>query len=494
MWIGDQKDRREMASTRTHVVCMPSPAQGHINAMLKFAKVLHSKGFFITFVNSEFNHNRVLKSKGPSALDGLPDFRFATIPDGLPPSDLDKNQSGPVLCTSMKKTCSAPFTKLLTALDDPSSGVPPVACVISDFICSFTLDATTAMAIPNIYFCSFSACGFMGVFYYKDLMERGIIPLKSEEDLRNGYLDTAIDWIPGMPKLRLKDLTSFLRTANQEDLMLNFFTGEGQASLQATAIIFNTFHELEAPVIEALSSMLPPIYDIGPLHLLPQHIPNGSFSPIGGVDLWRGDSSCMKWLDEKEPGSVLYVNFGSLIEITNEQFIEFAWGLANSGCEFLWVIRYDLVKGSAAVLPKEFCAETNGRRFITSWCVQEEVLSHAAIGGFLTHCGWNSTLESISAGVPMICWPFFADQQTNCKYVCSEWGIGVEIDADVKREEVAMLIKEVMEGEKGKKMKRKVLEWKEKAVEAAKPGGTSWKNLEMVIDKEIMKKKSTNVA
>ncbi|WOL01171.1 hypothetical protein Cni_G09885 [Canna indica] len=127
-----------------------------------------------------------------------------------------------LLCTLVKKTCSAPFTKLLTALNDPSSGVPPVAYVISDFICSFTLNATTAMAIPNIYFYSFNACGFMGIFYYKDLMERGIILLKSEEDLRNGYLDTIIDWIPGMPKLRLKDLTSFLRMANQEDLMLNF--------------------------------------------------------------------------------------------------------------------------------------------------------------------------------------------------------------------------------------------------------------------------------
>ncbi|WOL08712.1 hypothetical protein Cni_G17465 [Canna indica] len=477
-----------MASTKSHVVCMPAPAQGHMNAMLKLAEVLHSKGFFITFVNSEFNHKRILKSRGPSALDGLSDFRFATIPDGLPPSDPDKNQDIPSLCASIRRTCSTPFRKLLTALNNTCSGVPPVTWVVSDFITSFTLDATTEMAIPNVFFCPVSACAFMGFFYYKELMEKGIGPLRSEEDRTNGYLDTIIDWIPGMTsKLRLKDLPSFLWTTNKDDIMLNFVKDETQASLQATAILFNTFYELEGLVLDALSSMLPPVYDIGPLPLLSWNLPNGPLTSLGGVNVWREDPSCMKWLQEKEPGSVLYVNFGSLAVLTSSQFTEFAWGIANSGYEFLWVARSDLVEGETAILPKEFLLKTNGRSFITSWCSQEEVLSHAAIGGFLTHCGWNSILESICAGVPMICSPYFADQQTNCKYLCSDWGIGLEVNEEVRREEVEMLIREVMEGDKGKEMKRKVLEWKERAVKVAKPGGASWKNLERMIG-EIIKK------
>ena len=99
--------------------------------------------------------------------------------------------------------------------------------------------------------------------------------------------------------------------------------------------------------------------------------------------------------------------------MTNEQLVEFAWGLANSKQDFLWIIRPDLVKGVSAVLPEEFLEETRERGKLASWCPQEKVLGHSAVGGFLTHCGWNSTIESISSGVPMICWPFFADQQTN---------------------------------------------------------------------------------
>ncbi|WOL01227.1 7-deoxyloganetin glucosyltransferase-like [Canna indica] len=454
--------------------------------MLKLAKVLHSKGFFITFVNSDFNHNRILKCNGPSALNGLSDFHFATIPDGLPSSDTEKNQDFPSLCASIRRTCSTPFTGLLSALNHSSSGVPPVGCVISDIMTSFTLDATTRMKIPNVFFCPISACAFMGCFYYKELMEKGIIPLRSEEDVTNGYLDTVIDWIPGMTTLRLKDFPNSLRTSNKDDIMLNFVKDEVQASLEATAIIFNTFHELEGPVIDALSSILSPLYTVGPLSLLSQHNPNGPLTSIG-VNMWKEDLSCIKWLSEKEPGSILYVNFGSITVLTSEQLLEFAWGLANSGYEFLWGIRPDLVIGEGALLPEELSSKINGRSFLTSWCPQDQVLSNAAIGAFLTHCGWNSTTESICAGIPMICWPFFADQQTNCKYVCSEWGIGVEINENVKRNEVEILIKEVMGGPKGKEMKRKVLEWKERATKVAKPGGDSWKSLERVI-KEIIEK------
>lgn len=117
--------------------------------------------------------------------------------------------------------------------------------------------------------------------------------------------------------------------------------------------------------------------------------------------------------------------------MTNDQFVEFAWGLANSKQPFLWITRPNLVTGEA-VLPPEFLEETIHRGLIATWCNQEQVLAHPAIGGFLTHSGWNSTVETICNGVPIICWPFFAEQQTNCWYSCTKWGIGMEIDTDVK--------------------------------------------------------------
>lgn len=117
-----------------------------------------------------------------------------------------------------------------------------------------------------------------------------------------------------------------------------------------------------------------------------------------------------------------------------------------------------------------------------------KVMKHPAIGGFLTHCGWNSTIESISNGVPMICWPFFAEQQTNCRYICIEWGIGMEIDTDVNREEVEAQVREMMDGKKGKMMKRKALEWKKKAEEAVVIGGSSYLNFEKLVNDILLRK------
>ncbi|KAL2893780.1 7-deoxyloganetin glucosyltransferase [Bienertia sinuspersici] len=174
-----------------------------------------------------------------------------------------------------------------------------------------------------------------------------------------------------------------------------------------------------------------------------------------GSNLWKEDLECFKWLDSKKPNSVVYVSFGSITTMTNENLIEFAWGLANSKHSFLWILRPDIVTGDSAIIPPEFLAETRDRGLVTSWCDQEKVLNHTSIGSFLTHCGWNSMLDTIGSGVPVICWPFFAEQQTNTWSSFEKWKIGMEIDNKVRRSEVEKQVKELMEGEKGKEMKRK---------------------------------------
>ncbi|XVE55521.1 hypothetical protein DITRI_Ditri03aG0165300 [Diplodiscus trichospermus] len=459
---------------KPHAVFVPFPAQGHINPMLKLAKLLHHRGFHITFVNTEFNHKRLLKSRGPDALNGLPSFRFVTIPDGLPPTDADATQDIPSLCDSTSKTCLPHFKQLLNNLNDSSSSnVPPVSCIVSDGVMSFTLDAAEELGIPEVLFWTPSACGFLGYTYYHQLMKKGYTPLK--------------DWIPAMEGIRLRDLPSFIRTTDPNFIMLDFICVETERARKSSAIILNTFDEVEHEVVGALSSMLPPVYTVGPLHLVLNHHVRDSDLKQLGSNLWKEEPECLQWLDSKEPNSVVYVNFGSITVMTPDQLTEFAWGLATSNQTFLWIIRPDLVGGESAIVPAAFTEETKGRGLLATWCPQEQVLSHPSVGGFLTHSGWNSTIESISAGVPMICWPFFAEQQTNCWYSCNKWGIGMEIDNNVKRDEVESLVRELMEGEKGKEMRKKALEWKRKAEEATcNPKGSSYTNLDQIISQVLL--------
>ncbi|XP_057954865.1 7-deoxyloganetin glucosyltransferase-like [Malania oleifera] len=485
---------------RHHLICVPVPLQGHIKPMLNLAKLLHHRGFHITFVNTEFNHKRFLSSRGPYSLDGLPHFRFEAIPDGLPPSDPDAGQNIPSLCEASQDLLLAPFRRLLSKLNDASSssGVPPVSCIVADGFTSFTYAAGDELGIPVVAFWTISACALMGLKQYRRLREMGIVPLKDSSYLTNGYLEnTVIDWIPSMKNIRLRDLPAFLRTTDPNDFVFEFMMGETEkcfARAPSSSVIIHTFNALEQEVLEALSSIFPRIHAIGPLHLLLNQIPAAEEDPTLnsiGYNLWKEDLHCLHWLDSKEPNSVLYVNFGSITVMTPEQLIEFAWGLANCNLPFLWVIRPDLAVGESAIPPPEFEAETKGRGLIVSWCPQEEVLNHASIGGFLTHSGWNSTLESLAGGVPMMCWPFFADQPTNCRYACGEWGIGMEIDSVVKRGEVEKLVRELMGGEKGKEMKKRVMEWKELAQAAAASTGSSSLNLDKLVNEFMLIRNET---
>ena len=155
--------------------------------------------------------------------------------------------------------------------------------------------------------------------------------------------------------------------------------------------------------------------------------PDHAASTSAASSLSKEDHACQVWLDGKRPNSVVFTIFGSLVKLTSEQLAELDWVLASSGYEFLRVIRSDqqamgATGATTIILPLQFLAETEGQGRVTSWCLQEAVLWHKALGAFLTHCRWNSMLESVCAGVPMLCWPFGADQQTNSR--SSAWTPG----------------------------------------------------------------------
>lgn len=311
--------------------------------------------------------------------------------------------------------------------------------------------------------------------------------LTDEKNVTNGYLEnTALEWIPGMKHMRLKDMPNFVRSTDPEDIAFNRWLEEAQDILTADAIVFNTFYDFESEVLDTVASVFPKnnIFNLGPLTSLCKALP-ASEDASTRPSLWKENTECLRWLDSHKPDSVIFINFGSIAVMTADDFDEFAWGLANSGHPFLWIVRPDVVKGkNSATLSDEFLEETKDRGMIARWCPQEKVLAHPSVGAFLTHNGWNSTLEGICGGVPMLCWPFFAEQQVNCRYACTTWGIGLEISSTVKREELEGLVREMMEGENGKVMRNKAVEWKKKSEIAcsAIKGGSSYVDFERFVE------------
>ncbi|XP_038888319.1 7-deoxyloganetin glucosyltransferase-like isoform X2 [Benincasa hispida] len=217
-------------TNKPHAVCLPYPVQGHITPMVRMAKLLYHKGFHITFVNTEYNHQRLLKSRGPDSLDGLLDFTFRTIPDGLLISDANSTQDIPALCQSTSKNCLAPFCELISQLNSmaasPSSNVPPVSCIIGDGLMSFSMLAANEFNIPYALFWTSSACGYFGCLKYSVLVNQGLVRLKDESQITDGYLENTIEWTEGIKSIRLKDLPPFLRTTDPDDIMLNFVIQE----------------------------------------------------------------------------------------------------------------------------------------------------------------------------------------------------------------------------------------------------------------------------
>ena len=199
-----------------------------------------------------------------------------------------------------------------------------------------------------------------------------------------------------------------------------------------------------------------------------------------GVAQFKSEK-CMEWLDNKPKGSVIYVSSGSMVALAEEQIKELACGLRDSGSYFLWVVR----ASEQIKLPKDFEKKTK-KGLVVAWCPQLKVLAHEAVGCFVTHCGWNSTLEALCLGVPMVAMPQWSDQSTNAKLIIDVWKMGIRAPIDEKKivrgEALKHCIREIMESERGKEVKSHVIQWKTLAAGAVNEGGSSRKNIEEFMD------------
>ncbi|XP_022147323.1 hydroquinone glucosyltransferase-like [Momordica charantia] len=264
----------------------------------------------------------------------------------------------------------------------------------------------------------------------------------------------------------------------------------------AEGIFLNSFPKLDAGAINALQfaepgKRTPPIYPIGPLVKI---------DSTGNDEL--GAEKCLNWLDEQPTGSVLFVSFGSGGTLSSHQINELALGLENSGQRFIWVVRNPSDKEADAsffsvhsendplsFLPEGFVERNRGRGFVVaSWAPQAEILSRGSTGGFLSHCGWNSTLESVVNGIPLIAWPLYAEQRMNAVMLTEEIKVAMRAEAKgengiVEKEEICRVVKSLMEGEEGKKLRTKMKELKEAGERALGENGSSTKILCELVQK-----------
>ncbi|KAM0877093.1 hypothetical protein ACQ4PT_035741 [Festuca glaucescens] len=428
-----------------HVLVFPWPLQGHINCMHYLATALLDAGLNVTFLHTDHNLRRLAAQPAPSH----PRLRLLSIPDGLPDdhprSVADLND----LMDSMRTSASAAYRTLL--LDSSSKEAayddhPAVTCVIADGIMAFALDVAEEAGVPAIAFRTASACSFLAYLFMRRLVELGEAPFPS---------DQPVSGVPGMEGfLRRRDLPrapppprrprSAASATDEDDsdvdpMLLNMVECTADSG-KARALIINTSASMETAALAHIAPHMRDVFSVGPLHMAA-----GTKSTATTASLWREDAGCMAWLDGHEDRSVVYVSLGSLTVISEEQLAEFLSGIAAAGYAFIWVLRPDMVAGGTTNLTAVMMMMGGDKARVVEWAPQRDVLRHRAVGCFVTHAGWNSTLEAACEGVPMVCWTFFVDQLINSRFVDTVWKTGVDIKDVCDRSVVERAVREAME-------------------------------------------------
>lgn len=267
---------------------------------------------------------------------------------------------------------------------------------------------------------------------------------------------------PNLPALTKDDyLWNYPENRLKQKNVFQYIRNCGQNLKASEWVICNWFHELDP----SACNLLPNTVTVGPL------LSNGQ-SNAG--HLWSEESTCLAWLDKHSPGSVIYVAFGSTTKFCQRQFEELALGLELIGRPFLWVVRSDI----SAKYPDGFIERTISLGKIVQWAPQETVLAHPSVACFLTHSGWNSTLEGLSMGVPMLCWPYYTDHFYIRSCVCYGWNVGLDLNPDdgeiVTRHELKRRVDELLSDET---IRANAIKWKEMAQRNISSGGCSSKNL-----------------
>ncbi|GAB4830219.1 hypothetical protein Ancab_019861 [Ancistrocladus abbreviatus] len=452
--------------TTRHLVAVPYPGRGHVNPLMNFCKLLCTKDFDqdllqVTFILTEEWLGFI------GAEDKPENVRFEAIPDVIP-SELVRGADMQGFIEAVLTKMEEPVERVLDRLE------PPVSVIVADSFLNWMGGVGNRRNIPVASFWPMSAMTF-SILYHSHLFRSS-----RQYPVDVSGEDHCIDTIPGIPSIRLVDLPDVFHP-NHEYLFNKITETISTMTSNAQSLIFRSIYELEAPVFDALKKEIPMnIYAIGPA--IPYFNFQGKSVPIITNNHVKDERSYIRWLNSQLENSVLYVSLGSFISVSSAQMDEILTGLRDSGVPYLWVAR-----GEASRL-KDGGGE-NG--LIVPWCDQLSVLSHKSVGGFMTHCGMNSTLESAFCGVPVLTFPLAVDQYPNSKLLVEDWQVGWRLKTNVGNEhlvkgvEIAGIVKRFMNLEREE---RKILEAKSKQLqstsqEAIGKGGSAYTNLDAFFKK-----------
>lgn len=474
--------QRIICKSRPHVVMFPLMAHGHIIPFFDLAKLLAKRGqFIVTIVNTPKNVMRLepmvaAACRGDGSMDiRLEELQFPEGIEGLPP-DVENTDSLPYnLFFSLVRGCEMlqhPFEQLLRRLSHEPGSRP--TCVVTDIFFGWSLDVANRIGIPRV---TFSTTGAFSTSVYYSLWLH--LPHKqTDSDVFSLAPDFPDVWF------HKSQLPLSLRMTNETDPWYQFLKRQIPKNLESWGTLLNTFDDLEPQFLEDMKTKgFGRVWSVGPL--LPEGVLGASnFEGYSvqvatrGKAAGRAEGDCLlTWLDCHPPSSVLYISFGTLARISYSQTEELALGLEASGHPFIWAVRppSDQAANGASsdFLPEGFekrMTEKKQGLLIKEWAPQLLILSHPSIGGFFSHCGWNSIMESISQGVPIIGWPMAADQFYNSKLLEEVVGMSVEIcrgvDAELQRTNVESTVKLLMEEKRGVAMKKRAMAMRNAATRA----------------------------
>ncbi|XP_075502006.1 LOW QUALITY PROTEIN: baicalein 7-O-glucuronosyltransferase-like [Primulina tabacum] len=441
----------------------------HLNSMLTIAKFIakHHQEVHVTILCTA-------STSAAAAVAAIPSITYLRLPDAVTPPANHETHALELLF-EIPRLHKPILTEALQEISKKSR----IRAFVIDFFCNSAFEVSKSLNIPTYYHISSGGYGLCVFLYFPTIHET----IREDIGTLNDFLD-----IPGCPRVHSSDIPFGMQF--RESNIYKHFLDTAINIGRSDGILVDSFDALETQAKDALvkdlctpNSKTPPVYFLGPL------IPD-SVSKNGVTE-----QECLKWLDLQPTRSVIFLCFGRRGRLSAEQLKEMAVGLENSGHRFLWAVRNPPGNPRSpspeepdldAILPQGFLERTRDRGFVLkSWAPQKEVLSHESVGGFVTHCGRSSALESVSFGVPMICWPLYAEQKMQRVFMVEGMKVALRLemadDGFVTAAEIEKQVRELMDSENGNQIRKRLAQMKHAGKAAVEKGGSSLVDLEKFI-------------